>query len=710
MKRKKTLNMMDSIDNDLIDRASPNNIKPIKRSFSKKIGLLAACIAVAVLAVNLAVFLPMGKDDDSFIAGDKQPTVNDSLSHLIHDSYSDIKDIIDENSYPLYDNDMSEGPSFPPPGANPPSGGNADRPNDVGGSVSGESSGSGYVEVTDNQVDGVIEADLFKRTASHIFYLREHGIYAYSIDKENSKLVGEYIFTDDFVIINKEMYLSDDGKTATVIYSTSSGTPTVETKVLFIDVSNPERMKTVKRTSFKGRYKSSRYTNNELLLFTSFTVENTNKTENYIPSVDTGKGFELLEPSCIIAPQDPSNTTYLVVSKLNGDTLGFNGSVALLGYSGAMYVSQNNVYATRSIYQSSNRDNVYTYANNSEIISISHKNDIINVSGAITVAGTIKDQYCMDEKDGILRVFTTTNDGYYTIYTDQNGSSGSSSGSASGGTVETANPGTIDSTPAPSYPDDTSSSTDTVTSSTDAWASSEAQDITPQSNDVRVSKMSYTKSSGNNRSASLYCINVSKMKVIASVENFAPQGESVQSARFDGDTAYVCTAIVFTDPVFVFDLSDLSNITYKDTGNIEGYSHSLVELKDGYLLGIGQTGWTTIKLELYKEEGSELISVSKVELPMSTGTEEYKAHYINREEMVFGFAYSYWNYNEPRAYYYDIYKIVDGEITLANRVEISPCWEKNCRGALIDDYFYILTDATEKNTVFEDNFYFVPIN
>ena len=238
------------------------------------------------------------------------------------------------------------------------------------------------------------------------------------------------------------------------------------------------------------------------------------------------------------------------------------------------------------------------------------------------------------------------------------------------------------------------------------------QDIIPQSNDIKAFKMSYTRSSGSNRSASLYCIDIKKMQIIASVENFAPQGESVQSARFNGDSAYVCTAIVFTDPVFVFDLSDLSNITYKDTGNIEGYSHSLVELKDGYLLGIGQTGWSTIKLELYKEEGSQLVSVSKIELSICYGTDEYKAHYINREEMVFGFAYEKYEYNsnQPNQRYYDIYKIVDGEIVLANRVAISPCWVKNCRGVLVDGYFYILTDATEKNTVFEDNFYFVPID
>ena len=49
-----------------------------------------------------------------------------------------------------------------------------------------------YVETTDNQVAGVIEGDLFKRTKTHIFYLSDKVLRVYTIDGEDSKLVNEY--------------------------------------------------------------------------------------------------------------------------------------------------------------------------------------------------------------------------------------------------------------------------------------------------------------------------------------------------------------------------------------------------------------------------------------------------------------------------------------------------------------------------------------
>ena len=103
--------------------------------------------------------------------------------------------------------------------------------------------------------------------------------------------------------------------------------------------------------------------------------------------------------------------------------------------------------------------------------------------------------------------------------------------------------------------------------------------------------------------------------MVAKVERFAPKGETVRSVRFDGDYAYVCTAIQLTDPVFFFDLSDLSNITYKDTGTISGFSTSLVDLGDGFLMGIGVGSLsTTLKVEIYVEGEQGVESYCSYEL------------------------------------------------------------------------------------------------
>ena len=49
-----------------------------------------------------------------------------------------------------------------------------------------------YVETTDNQVAGVIEGDLIKRTDEHIFYLGRQNLTAYCIRGETSYQVGEF--------------------------------------------------------------------------------------------------------------------------------------------------------------------------------------------------------------------------------------------------------------------------------------------------------------------------------------------------------------------------------------------------------------------------------------------------------------------------------------------------------------------------------------
>ena len=47
----------------------------------------------------------------------------------------------------------------------------------------------GYVEVTDNQVAGVVESDIFKRTDKYVYYLRNKTLFVYSIAQEASELV-----------------------------------------------------------------------------------------------------------------------------------------------------------------------------------------------------------------------------------------------------------------------------------------------------------------------------------------------------------------------------------------------------------------------------------------------------------------------------------------------------------------------------------------
>lgn len=206
-----------------------------------------------------------------------------------------------------------------------------------------------------------------------------------------------------------------------------------------------------------------------------------------------------------------------------------------------------------------------------------------------------------------------------------------------------------------------------------------------------------TVSSNANRSASLYVINLESGETVASVENFAPEGEEATAVRFDGDKCYVCTAVVvsFTDPVFFFDLSDYDNITYTDTGIIEGYSDSLINYGDGILLGIGRENWSTAKVEIYVEtdEGVKGVDEYKFQGDYSL---VYKSYLVNRENNLFGFAIQNLLDYDTMKYTRNCYALltIEGESLNLQIIDLGTIDMEvdRVRAVYLDGYLYLTTD------------------
>lgn len=271
-----------------------------------------------------------------------------------------------------------------------------------------------------------------------------------------------------------------------------------------------------------------------------------------------------------------------------------------------------------------------------EISALSYTGEQFKLLGSIAVKGTVKDQYSLDEHEGILRVVTTTS-------LDR--------------TIE--------------------------------WSNGEIASI--------------LRDSISGTSASLYCIDLSTWEIVAEVENFAPKGETVESVRFDGDNAYVCTAVVTTtlicDPVFFFDLSDLDNITYKDTGVIEGYSSSLINIADGYLLGIGIGEIPlTVKLEVYEEGEKGVVSVCSYVFELARYSQDYKSYLVDREHGLFGLGvddYTDSNYiNSGRledCERYVLFRFDGNELSALVNEQLTGNYDLY-RAVYIDDYLYMFSD------------------
>ncbi len=529
------------------------------------------------------------------------------------------------------------------------------------GEVVEGSADPGYSEVTDNQVEGVIEADLFKRSSTHIFYLYGGILYVYSIEGENSREVATYEVpfyekSPDYatsVYGVPEMYLSADGRTVTIVYETMQKQKAEEpgksdrtanvVGILSLDVSDPTAITVKGRVAFTGGYVSSRMVGGKLLLVNEFVFTGRDADfedeSTYLPAIDRGEGFESIPAEDIILPEDATHTRYTVLTMLDEDTLSLEASKAFFSYTNDIYVTPERVYLARVFreYTSVVKDGpgVYDYYSDSmtEIRAFDYTAGSFVDLGGVTVRGYIKDQYSLDEHDGILRIVTTTNRSRVYNYTE--------------GTT-----------------------------------------VYYSGNSVEVFRTASGKSN-----ASLYCIDLADWSVRAAVEDFAPPYEDVRSVRFDGNAAYVCTAIEVSDPVFFFDLSDLDNITVKDTGTIDGFSFSLVNLGEGYLLGIGRgVSINEFKVEIYEEYKDTVRSVAVYTVENAEHTEEYKAYYIDRENNLIGFGVTdyngYYYGDESKARYvllqftgYDLVKTLDVECTGDHSQK---------RATLIDGYFYIL--------------------
>ncbi|MBQ3527466.1 MAG: beta-propeller domain-containing protein [Clostridia bacterium] len=610
-------------DDKYVEEAHPeNSVKP--KGIKIFISLAAACVCFAMIFFNLWLFVPfsttppdVSKHSDSEYYGLIQ-----SLNLLTYEApqyknnaeklWADVKRF---GFFGYKDVMMEDGTNIRP-----------------GGSALEEET-LGYNEITDNQVEGITEADRIKRSDKYIYYLDNEVLRIYSIEKESSKEVGSYTLyneNENYATGQWEFYLSEDCSTVTVITENYDEKTERRVKVISLDVSTPSNIVKKEEFSVTGMYMSSRNTDGNILLMTSFYIDRSDldfdNEATFLPQIDEGEGYCSIPAGSIVSPDNLNNTRYTVVMKLCEDTLELRGTAAYLSYSEDVYVSEDHVFLTCVfVDKKENKDGTVTRNSMTEISCLSYGGDNFETEGSITVEGYLKDQWSMDEYEGVLRVFTTTNtttvrEQYY------------EGGMVSADMIVPARGGT---------------------------------------------------------NASLYCIDLSTFEVIASVIDFAPPGEEIRSVRFDGEAAYVCTSIELSDPVFFFDLSDLDNISYKDTGTIDGFSTSLINIGNGFLLGIGRgDGWATLKVEVYEETADTVRSVSSYENTEAICSEEYKSYYVDRKNQLFGFGVVDYDHNMYTTYRYILLRFDGYELVELVNVPLKGD-PANMRGVYIDGYMYI---------------------
>lgn len=620
--KKKWLQSLGGVDDEYVLEAAPTGA--VRRRAAKSprmLAILAACLCFVLLCGTFALFIPY-------------KTTPPSVAKYADSEYYGVIQKLNEYYYepPKYKNTAELLLKLPPtlfskmesmaPGA-------------TDGAVNG-ANGNNYQEVTDNQVAGVIEADRIKRSDTHIYYLADEQLYIYSIAGEQSEQISctdlrQYGLADLYA---EEFFLSKDCNTVTVLchyMHKTKDTYTPYVKIVTLDVSDPASVKEISNVDVSGSYLSSRLTEHGLLVMTTMQCRRKvdfDDPKTYIPSVEQNSEMQFIAPDDIVCPETLSNASYTVMLLMNDTGTEIKDTAAYLSYSQDVYVSESAVYATRQYTEyGQNVGGKTPYYTVSEISCISYGADGFCKRGSVIVDGYVLDQYSMDEYEGMLRVFTTT------------------------------------------------------------------EESSKQPNNWGLMPR-YT-------SANLYVIDLATMQTVASVLQFAPKGETVRSARFDGTQAYVCTAVQQTDPVFFFDLTDLDHITVKETGTIAGFSTSLVNFADGYLLGIGEGDeWHKLKLEIYVEGEDGVESYCKYERPFVEYYPDYKCYYIDRENGLIGMGIHTWDKIalDNGVYKWDNYRYgyivlhFDGKnLREVLHLEYTGNYALDeMRGVYIDGYYYVL--------------------
>lgn len=502
-----------------------------------------------------------------------------------------------------------------------------------------------YEEVTANQVAGVIEGDIFKRTSENIFYLSwgvdSLELRIYPIDIENSQVVSTCRVHNDgypHYSLSGEMFLSTDGNTITVFsnaYTRLGGSRIIRyTEITQLDVSDVNDIKVTGKLFVSGNYVSARLVGGKFLLITDFNVSrypDFDDQRQFLPQTGEEGEMESLSPDNIICPAEPTSASYTIVCTID-ENFKIDGKYAFMSYTETVYVSEKNIFTARNytdtVEGSKSKKDLCNYT---EISCISHSDGKLEYVGSANVPGSVLNQYSMDERDNVLRVATTER--LYTIRKYH------------------------------------------------GYYSYEYQSEVTEK-----------------RNASVYCVDLKNFTIIGSLKRFAPDGEVVRAARFDGDKAYVCTSFENTDPVFAIDLSDISNITCKDTGTIPGYSMSLTRFYDDTLLGIGYDGDNNLKVEIYRENDCKVESVAvygRDDALLTSFSSDFKAYFIDAEDGYIGLAINEYKYSDSFAHSlwetsYILLKFDGESLTLAieEKFDYSDCGLY--RATEIDGNLYIL--------------------
>lgn len=514
--------------------------------------------------------------------------------------------------------------------------------------VSDDGSAKNY-SGTNNQVEGVDEADIVKTDGTWIYALNlsKRKVFILSADGADTKIVGTIKLKspsekDSYWREYSEMMLYGDRLYLLGTHSDWSENVSDEDRTFTFaetyDLGDRTEPKRIASHRLQGNYRTARLVDGMLVIVSDYRIWYWRAIDEmpvsaYCPKVVTNDETVTLLPDDIYVNPDSDENGFTLVTTIDAaDGTELDSHKAVLGGCTNVYCSGADLLIASDEWNSEQSDEQTADDGRHfvKIVSGSHTNLFrfsieggnIEAKASAKLNGTLLNQFSMDAYNGYYRFVVTRSDSEQTIWTDG-----------------------ID---------------------TYEWNSSS--------------------------DCALYVLD-GEFNTVGQITDLA-KDERVQSVRFMGDTAYFVT-FRQVDPLFSVDLSDPYNPSILSTLKIPGFSAYLHPFGDGKLLGIGydadeEHGWTeNVKLSMFdisdRANVTEAFKLSVKDVNYTSVQYNHKIVFVDVNTQTVAF---------PADNEYHVFRVEGDSFREVGTIGTGDSWYDGARGLFVGDAFYVIgTDA-----------------
>lgn len=282
---------------------------------------------------------------------------------------------------------------------------------------------------TNNQVQGVQEADIVKTDGKFIYALVQNDLRILQVDSGSTPLtqvscteVKESVYDktsqNTYTWHVKEMHLYGDrlvilynirterrgNDNDSIRYATYLGVN--RTGMVLYDVSDRSAPQRMLCYSQSGAMLSSRMVGQYLYLISNDSVYQQYKEEDvfsFVPSVISDEKEYALQPQDIYMNDDAIRASYVVLGGIDINDGTAVSQKAVLGSGNTVYVSEDSIYLTCAAASK----NTAISASSTSIVRVQYKDGVLNLAAQGSVPGWLLNQFSMDEYNGYFRIVTT---------------------------------------------------------------------------------------------------------------------------------------------------------------------------------------------------------------------------------------------------------------------------------------------------------------